>query len=290
MIVTLLTELVAALYILGAAAFIVFIFRQNNSASTIGSWLIRAGFAFQTLTLIIKTIEMGQIPILNATEALGFYAWALIGAYLLLTIRFHIPVMGAFASPLASLMIFLSWILPSKPPTIAPIFQSIWFTVHLASIFIGYGFLAMAFVAGIMYLLQEHQIKGKSTSGLYHRLPSLNALDTLNYHCLTIGFPMMTVGMITGAIYAQLALGAYWRWDPKEVWALITWFVYAAVLHQRITVGWRGKRAAVLSMIGFTVLFFTFLGVNFILPSYHSFQNIEKMQSQQPQIDGLKVK
>ena len=122
-----------------------------------------------------------------------------------------------------------------------------------------------------MYLLQEHHIKTKLTGGLYHRLPSLNALDTLNYTCLTMGFPMITVGIITGAIYAQVALGAYWRWDPKEVWALITWFVYVVYLHLPAA-GWkRPWLGPVASCVGFAFVLFTYLGVSYLLPSLHSY-------------------
>lgn len=286
----LISELVVALYILGAAGFVVFIFRPNKRASQISGWVIRAGFVLQTLSLIIRTIQMGQIPILNVTEALGFYSWTLVGAYLLLSIRFHIPVMGAFASPLAAVMIFLSWILPVSPPKITPIFQSIWFSLHLGSIFIGYGFLAMAFVAGMMYVLQERQIKNKHTTGLFHRLPSLNALDALNYQCLTIGFPLMTIGIITGAIYAQVALGSYWSWDPKEVWALVTWLIYAGLLHQRLTVGWRGRRAAIMSAVGFAIILFTFFAVSYILPGYHSVDSLKKLQGQPFKVEGTQGK
>jgi ABC-type transport system involved in cytochrome c biogenesis permease subunit len=96
----------------------------------------------------------------------------------------------------------------------------------------------------------------------------------MNHYCIIIGFALLTVGMITGSIYAQVALGSYWRWDPKEVWSLITWILYAVLVHQRLTVGWRGRRAAVMSIIGFAVLLFSFVGVNFLLKGYHSFQGM----------------
>ena len=110
---------------------------------------------------------------------------------------------------------------------------------------------------------------------LYQKLPSLDVLDEINYRCLSFGFPLLTVAIITGAIWAETAWGTYWSWDPKETWSLITWFIYAALLHGRLTTGWRGRRAAVLSIIGFFVLLFTFLGVN-LLPSesQHSYQRL----------------
>ena len=126
-----------------------------------------------------------------------------------------------------------------------------------------------------MYLIQEHFLKRRRLGPLYQKLPSLDILDEINYRCLTFGFPLLTVAIITGAIWAETAWGTYWSWDPKETWSLITWFIYAALLHGRLTTGWRGRRAAVLSIIGFFVLLFTFLGVN-LLPSEskHSYERL----------------
>jgi cytochrome c-type biogenesis protein CcsB len=130
-------------------------------------------------------------------------------------------------------------------------------------------------MAGIMYLIQEYQIKSKKLGSFFNRLPSLQTLDSINHYALMYGFPFLTLGMVTGAIYAQYALGSYWRWDPKEVWSLITWLLYAALLHERLTVGWRGRRAAVMSIVCFLVLLFSFIGVSLWMSDYHSFQSIE---------------
>ena len=134
---------------------------------------------------------------------------------------------------------------------------------------------AITFVAAIMYLIQENQIKQKKRGSFYSRLPSLETLDSLNYYSLILGFPFLTLGMITGAIYAQQALGSYWRWDPKEVWSLITWLAYAILLHERLVVGWRGRKAAIMSIICFLILIFTFLGGSLWLSEYHSFSSLE---------------
>lgn len=274
-----LTILTVLLYVLSSAAYLVFIFRQNKQAARGAVWLISAAFVLQTLYLVIRSISQGQIPVFNMTEALGFYGWALVAVFLFLSIKFTIPVLGAFVSPLAVLSILLSSIIPAESPEIVPALKDVWLSVHLATIFIAYGFFSLAFVAGVMYLLQERQIKTKAFGGIFHRLPSLNALDTLNHYSLTMGFPLITLGIIFGAIYAQVILGAYWRWDPKEVWALIIWLFYAVMLHQRLTVGWRGRRAALMSILGFSVLCFTFLGVSYLLPGYHSFEELERLQS-----------
>jgi len=122
-----------------------------------------------------------------------------------------------------------------------------------------------------MYLLQDRMLKSKRFSPLYYRLPSLDTLDNINYRALSFGFPLMTLGIISGAAWAESVWGTYWSWDPKETWALLTWFVYAALLHGRLSIGWRGRRAALFAIIGFACLVFTFLGVNLLLGGQHTF-------------------
>lgn len=268
------------LYLLSTAAFMVFTVRQNKRAGRSGNWLIGAGFALHTLSLFIRTIGHGQLPILNFAEALGFFGWTVAGGYLILFYRFRLHVLGAFASPLALLTTVLCTIITSEPLNITPIFQSVWLTLHLGFVFSGYGFFGLASIAGGMYLMQERQIKSKKPGRIYKRLPSLNVLDNMNNFSITLGFPLMTIGMITGMVLAQTTLGTYWRWDPKEVWSLILWLLYAALLHQRLAVGWRGRKAAIMSIVGFSLLCFTFAGVSYLMPGYHSFESLKQYQVQ----------
>jgi cytochrome c-type biogenesis protein CcsB len=122
---------------------------------------------------------------------------------------------------------------------------------------------------GILYLLQERAIKIKNPGFFFKRLPSLERLDTTGYACIVVGFSLLTIGLITGSVYAKAVWGRFWSWDPKEVWSAITWLFYAALLHERLAVGWRGRRAAIMAIIGFLVLLFTFFGVNFLLTGHH---------------------
>jgi cytochrome c-type biogenesis protein CcsB len=164
--------------------------------------------------------------------------------------------------------------LTEQPVPIPPALRSFWLPVHSTLSFIGEAILGLAFSVGIMYLIQENQIKKKKWGGFLHRLPSLKTLDDLNYLCISFGFPFLTLGIITGSIWAEYAWGSYWSWDPKETWSLITWFIYAALLHGRLNIGWRGRRAALFSIIGFGVVLFTFLGVNILIPGLHSYESL----------------
>lgn len=238
-------------------------------------WILWGGFSLHCFTLALRYLEVGHTPVSNLHESLSFFAWSVVGIYILFDLRYRLSVLGAFVSPLALALMLLSSAAPKAATTIDPALQSWWFPVHVSLAFLGNAVFALAFIAAIMYLLQERMLKSKKFSTLYYRLPSLETLDTINYRCLTIGFPLMTMGIVSGAVWANAAWGGYWRWDPKETWALITWFLYAALLHGRLTVGWRGRRAAIFAIIGFCCLLFTFLGVNLILSGEHSFDSLQ---------------
>ncbi len=223
-------------------------------------------FGLHTLGLVVRFAEAGYTPVTSLHEAMSFFGWCVVGLYLLLQLRYQLPSLGAFASPVALVFVLAAVSLPSGIEPLPAALQSYWLPVHVVFIFVGDGAFALAAAAGVMYLIQERQLKRKRMGALFHRLPSIDVLDELNYRLLTIGFPLLTVGIITGAIWAQQAWGTYWSWDPKETWSLITWLLYAGLLHGRLTVGWRGRRAAIWAIVGFASVLFTFLGVNFVLP------------------------
>ncbi len=274
-------RLALVLVLLATGGMIVFIVRQRKSVFTWSYRILVAGFSVHTVFLIHQYIAMGTAPVLSLKSALGFFAWSITGAYLLFQLRFRLMVLGSFIAPLAAVLMILSSTIPgTETVEVSPLFKSIWLTIHVVTIFAGDGMFAIMFAAAVMYLLQEGQIKGKRFGFLYTRLPSLQTLDSINHHALVIGFPLLTLGMVSGAIYAQQALGTYWQWDPKEVWSLITWLAYAVLLHERLTVGWRGRRAAVMSIVCFGLLIFTFIGVSLLFSDYHSFSSLEGRATQ----------
>lgn len=235
-------------------------------------WVLIGGFVVHSAVLVGRFIIGGHTPVTNLHESLSFSAWTLVGIYLLFDARYKLAVIGAFITPLALILMFFGGATFTGVGEIDPILRSWWFPVHVLLAFLGNAMFTLAFAVSVMYLLQEHMLKNKKLSGLFYRLPALSTLDEINYKCLTFGFPLMTMGIITGAVWANSAWGGYWRWDPKETWALITWFLYAALLHGRLTAGWRGRRAAIFSIIGFLCLLFSYLGVNFLLPTEHDFK------------------
>lgn len=271
----LLFKLSLFLTLLATGGFIVFLVKQQKPVFRWSYRILLAGFALHTFFLGYQYYSLGTAPALGLKSSLAFFSWAIIGAYLLSHLRFGLMVLGSFVAPLAAILMILSSSIPGGEILVKPMFQSIWLISHIGIIFIGEGIFTVTFLAAIMYLIQERQIKKKKFGSFYSRLPSLETLDSINYYSLISGFPFLTVGMITGAIFAQSALGSYWQWDPKEVWAIITWLFYAVLLHQRITVGWRGRRAAFMSIVSYFVLIFTFVGVSLWMSDYHSFSSIE---------------
>ncbi|MEW6187451.1 MAG: c-type cytochrome biogenesis protein CcsB [Thermodesulfobacteriota bacterium] len=270
------------LYLLGTLGYILFILWQVRTLARLSFAVLFLGFTFHTLSIALWTYDKGYFPIHGLGESLSLFAWAVIGVFLIIQIRFNILALGSFLSPLAAVMMISSSFLPSQSGPVSPLIKNLWLMVHVGTIFIGNGAFAVAFLAGIMYLLQERQIKSKRPGPLYRRLPSLEVLDALNYQALIIGFPFMTLGMLSGSIFAQYTLGSFWRWDPKEVWSLITWLLYGVLLHGRLVSGWRGRRSALIAIAGFLVLIFSFLGLNLWVQGYHNFSAFKAPAIQSP--------
>jgi cytochrome c-type biogenesis protein CcsB len=276
MINILLFKITLLVYFASTALYLVDVIARREQAGKIARWLLWGGFALHCVVLVVRYLQAGHTPVTNLHESLSFFAWTIIGIYLLFDLRYRLTVLGAFVCPLALVLMIIGSAVPKGvPEQVSPALQSWWFPVHVSLAFLGDAVFAVAFIAGIMYLLQERMLKSKKFSALYFRLPSLETLDNINYKCLTFGFPLMTMGIISGAVWANSAWGGYWRWDPKETWALITWFLYAALLHGRLTVGWRGRRAAIFAIIGFLSLLFTFFGVNLLLSGEHTFRSLQ---------------
>ena len=254
-----------------SALFIAYFLAQRESFCRWGAGVLAVGLACHTVALALATLTLGRLPVATLGESLLVFSWTLVVAFLLLFWRFPIRVLGALATPLAALMVSLGLISPGSPGNVSPLLKNFWVLLHVVLTFMGVAALTLAGLGGLFYLVQERQIKKKKFGFFYRRLPSLEQLDALNYWCLTAGFPLLTAGMITGSLYAQYTLGRFFSFDPKEILTLIAWMIYAVLLHERLTVGWRGRRAALLALCGFAVLIVTFIGAGLWLGGYHSF-------------------
>ena len=258
-----------ALYSLSMATYITFLFMQKKTMYRHGVWLLSAGFVVHTLSIGYGTYISGYIPVNTLRDTLSFAAWALAGVFLLFQYRYRLNVMGIIAAPLTTATMAVVVAMPATTIAAKPVLKSLWLVSHVTFIFIGEAGMALACGLGVLYLIQEKAIKSKKPGFFFRRLPSLDQLDSVGYGCILGGFLMMTLGLIMGVVYAKTIWGRFWSWDPKEVWSGITWLLYAAMIHMRLSVGWQGRRSAVLAIIGFATLMFTFLGVNLFLSGHH---------------------
>jgi cytochrome c-type biogenesis protein CcsB len=272
-------RLTLIVYLVATAGFLYFIIKKKKKVGYWSHRILIVGFLLHSIFLGLCYYRLGAVPALNFKSSLTFFSWAIVGAYIGFQAKFRIMVLGSFVIPFSVFIMILSSTIPISPITMRPIFKGLWLPLHVAASFLGDGIFFIASVAGAMYLIQEHQIKAKRLGALYTRLPSLNILDSINHYAISYGFLLLTIGMITGSIVAQGAHGSFWRWDPKEVWSLITWLCYAALLHQRMAIGWRGRRSALMSIGCFVILIFSFVGVNFLMEGYHSFESLGSNKS-----------
>ena len=268
----LLFKLTMGAYFLSTLLYLVYLVKPRPILGRIGHWTISGGLVIHCMFTIDRYLEAGHTPITNLHESLSFFSLAIVAMFIAFERKYKISILGSFVTPLALVILAISTLFPSAIAPLNPALKSKWLAVHTTMAFLGYAAFAVAFAAAIMYLIQERFLKSKRLGPMYQKLPSLDTLDEINYRCLTFGFPLLTFAIISGAIWAETAWGTYWSWDPKETWSLITWFIYAALLHGRLTTGWRGRRAAILAIIGFFVMLFTFLGVNLLLPGLHSYK------------------
>ena len=252
-------------YLIGTVAYGIYLFFPKKWAYRTASISLLAGFILHTGSFTSRISKLGFPPISNLHDALSFMAWAVIGIYLVILIWYKIRIIGAFISPLALVLMLFAYSLPKDiAPIVVPYVKTFWLPVHIFLVFIGNGFLAVAFAVAIMYMLQEYQLKAKKIGKLYHALPSLGILDNINHKALLWGFPLLTLGVICGAIVVQQQQlqGGLLVWSKREIWTLMIWVLYAVLLHGRIYSGWRGRKASTISIISFIVLLVTFFGIN----------------------------
>jgi cytochrome c-type biogenesis protein CcsB len=238
-----------------------------------------AGLAAQTAALIIRwkasyDLGIGHVPLSNFYESLIFFSWAIVLLYIVMEWRLKNRALGVFVLPVAFLLMAYASISPnisSRIEPLIPALQSNWLTSHVLTCFLGYAAFTVSFALGIMFFVKIMSGADKNKSPVFFRLlPAESILDELMYQSVALGFVFLTLGIITGSVWAHYAWGSYWSWDPKETWSLITWLIYALMLHARHVRGWRGKRMALMTIIGFGCVLFTYLGVN-LLPGLHSY-------------------
>ncbi|MBU8849507.1 MAG: c-type cytochrome biogenesis protein CcsB, partial [Desulfobacterales bacterium] len=221
-----------------------FTFKKQILAKT-GFIVLVTGFVLNTVGIILRWIESyqmgyGHAPFANMYESLVFFSWTVAILYIFVELKYKESIIGVFASPLVFLAIAYASLSPdinSKITPLIPALKSNWLIAHVITCFLGYAGFALAFGFSIIYFVKP---KNPDNTSIFSKLPSEDLIDELTYQMVVFGFLFLTIGIITGAVWANSAWGKYWSWDPKETWSLITWFVYAIFMHLRMMKGWHG--------------------------------------------------
>lgn len=247
--------------------------------------------------LLNRWIVNGYFPLSNLYESLLFLTWCITFTHIFLEYQYNNIIIGAISTPISLFIIaFASFTLPldmQKASPLVPALRSNWLMMHVTIMMISYAVLIIGSLLSILFLIisinENIDVQGssiKQTNKVYkihdntitlnqkiniNKLTLLESLDNLSYRTIGLGFPLLTIGIIAGAVWANEAWGTYWSWDPKETWALITWLIFASYLHSRFTKSWSGKKPAILASIGFLVVWICYLGVNFLGQGLHSY-------------------
>ncbi|MEV4459673.1 c-type cytochrome biogenesis protein CcsB [Microbispora sp. NPDC049633] len=251
----------------------------RDSGSQPAAWAVRAGTVGVVLTwvawaanlagILTRGIAVGRWPWANMYEFVVAICFAAVTAFLALLIRQPIRFLGAFVTVTAALGLgFAVLFLHVQAGPVMPALHSYWIAIHVTAAIVASGLFIVAGVCAILYLIRK--------DGRPSVLPSRESLERVAHRAIVISFPIWTFAVIAGALWADRAWGRYWGWDPKEVWAFITWVVYAAYLHARATAGWRGKAAMIVSLVAFGCLLFNLVGVNIFFSGLHSYADVPK--------------
>lgn len=265
-----------AAYVVAAVHYVVAFMHKRRSSERVAFISLAAGFLLHTASLITDWVEDGRYPLFGLRETLSFLGWTLVVVYLLTLLRYRSTVaLGSFTLPLVSILTFVAMIARERS-TVATseITQTgvpSWiFPFHTTLLLFAYAAFFVVFAASVMYLVQERELKNKTFSAFFHRLPSLMTVNDIATHAAGIGFTLLTLGVLTGMLWSSERDGLIWHNDPKEIFAAMTWLLYLVLIFYRSTASWRGRRAAWLGVIGFALVLCTFFGAR-ILGSYHVF-------------------
>ena len=266
----------------------------NKKSSSLVKFLSILVNIFIALLLIFRWANSGHFPVSNLYESLYFLVWGISLGQLLVDLEYRSPIVPSIAIPIQLLTIaFACFVLPDDlrlSSNLVPALRSSWLIMHVSVVMLSYAALVIGSLVSASVLFvnknQPLQIKSSSSGTGGFKISnsySLNdvlepaefshseELDTLSYRAILIGFVLLTLGLISGAVWANEAWGTWWSWDPKETWAFISWLFYAAYLHMRISKGWQGRRPALLATTGFFVVLICYLGVNFLGIGLHSY-------------------
>ena len=224
--------------------------------------ILWVGWILHLVLMGLRWYQAGHIPLLTAFEFVAFFAVLVIGVFLLFSLREKNRMLGVFLLPVGLFLMFYAALMSREIQPEFVIFNSLLLKFHVLTTLLGYAAWAITFAASVSYLFLER--KKQASPGLF---------DQMAYRAAFFAFCFLTLGIITGALWGDRVFGQLWFWDPKETWSFITWLIFLVYLHARYTLDWKGRRAAILAIIGFLAVVFTYVGVDFLLPQIHGMQS-----------------
>jgi cytochrome c-type biogenesis protein CcsB len=247
------------LYLVAAVSYLAYLLAPKPRLAKAATGVLCAALVVHVVTIVDRWIELEVTPVTNFREALSFFALALAGIYLALQIRFDRPVLGAFVMPLAAVAMFSAVLLPHGGTQVPDTLRSTWLPIHISMAFLGDAAFAVAAAVASAYLIMESKMKRKTFGGVFGRLPSLESLDDLNYNLVRFGFVLLSMAILTGTLWAGQLWESYFSWEPRQLSAMVAWMLYAGLIVSRWLAGWRGRRAAVITLVGFVVMVGSFV-------------------------------
>ena len=267
--------IVALLYLLSGVWEIGRLTRPDRYSKQWAEGLPIAAFLLHTVLIIFLTAKAGNLPTANLHQSVILMIWCVVGVFMAVEYVYKVPSMGAFLFPFVTVLSVCAIVLQGYPLVASPNLSRFWLVAHIIPMFMGYAAFTLTFIFSVMYLTQQRQLKHKFFGPVFHGLPSLERLDNMMWKTLTLGFPLLTVGLVLGAFWMRYSnvLGPQWYLDSKVVMGLVTWLFYAALLHLRVGVSMHGNKVAGLTIAAFILVLFTFLGT-FILGAKHGYQRV----------------
>lgn len=266
---------VLAAYVVAAIHSVLAFINKRRSLQRVSDWALTGGFVLHTAALLADWALDGHYPLFFLRETLSFLAWALVATYGLVLYRYRARALGIFILPLVSALTFATLFVRSGSDPTSTGLKATWlFPIHTTLLFFAYAAFFVVFVASVMYLLQERELKLKTFGAVFHRLPSLTMVNEIATTSAVTGLTLLTLGMISGMIWSSLLYGRLWRNDPKNIFAALTWLLYLALIVYRSSDRWRGRRAAWLGVAGFALVLCTFL-IAPLMGGYHVFGYVE---------------
>lgn len=256
-------------YGVATALFVAHLMTRRADLAVWAARMVVVGIGAHFIGKAVRFSVMGTLPITDGTEALGGLGLVVAVLFLWAARRYRAPALGAFATPLVFVTLAASLAFGGETGAVPAALRSAWFPVHIVLALAADSCFAVAGVAAAAFLVQEGRLKKKQVGGAFRLLPPLHVLEEIGHRFVMTGFLLLTLAMVAGSFFAKQMWGAWWSWDPKQCWTLVTWLFFAGILHARITIGWRGRRAAWMTVIAVVLVIAAMAGLNMLVRTRH---------------------